>query len=1262
MAAKTEAFSVLKDTQAAASSPDADVWLSASAGTGKTYVLAARVLRLLLRPGVRPDSILCLTFTRAGAAEMAERVHSRLAWWARLDDKALRHELFALGEAHEPENVAHARTLFAAVLEARGGGLRVMTIHAFCQTLLGTFPLEAGLAPGFRAVEGREQAALASRVLGGLAESAEREGDARLIAALRALSRRLGEAGTQSFLLRAAKNIDALECLPEGIDAVVRRALDVPADFSPADIAEACEEDNFDRETLFELGQILADWGKRGEERATIISDWFHGEPALRARELGKLHLVWNKADGDPRTGKGQVPTDPRYEPLAARMRDWCGALLSLQQRAALAEDIAHGLHAARRYARVYADAKQAAGLVDFDDLIAKAVALLTEPGMGAWIAYKLDQATDHILVDEAQDTNARQWEIVSALAGEFWAGDGARKGVLRTLFTVGDYKQAIFGFQGTDPRFYADAGEKFGAAAEAAGRELARLSLDRSFRSTPPVLDVVDALLDELGEDAFGEQALDRHESAKGGAGSVTLLPPVRAPEGEEEDGEEGWVPTATRVLASWIACQVRDWIAEGRMLASQGRPVTAGDVMVLVRKRSDLAALLVARLQKEGVPVAGVDRLRLAAPLAVKDCLAALRFVVQPDDDLTLASLLVSPICGWTQEHLYDVAHVKRTGSLWEQVRAQSAEASIAVPRKLLTMADYVSPYVFLETMLSGDIGARRNLLRRLGNEAADPIDELLNAALQFEREGVATLQGFLDWFDRGDGDIVRDAGGQGDAVRVMTVHAAKGLQAPLVILADATGDPEAANDRDFQWVLDETIVPLFRPRGAERRLVETLERTAQLLSEADRREHWRLLYVAMTRAEEQLVIVGSLSQRQKTVPEVSWHSAIDRAMMRMGAAQIELPDWGSARVHEIVGQGSVKPPKVEVSGAPVPRPDWLDSPAPPEARPPRPLSPSSLGADTVADPPPSAAMQAAAERGRLMHALFERLPQLAPEIRVAAADRWLERSAGIDDATVRAELSNAVLGIVDHPAFAHLFATDGLAEVPVAGVVDGVVVSGTVDRLTVGAGTVDIVDFKTGRRVPADANAVPDAYKRQMAAYAAVLRGVFRGAPSVPRCSTHRDRRLSRSTRPISTRTSRACRLHSKSCCHLPVESAELAPTLTLETQEIPMATKAVTDASFATDVIGASGPVLVDFWAEWCGPCKMIGPSLEELSEEMGEQVTITKLNIDDNPDAPGKYGVRGIPTMILFKNGQPAATKVGAAPKSQLKAWLESELA
>ena len=106
---------------------------------------------------------------------------------------------------------------------------------------------------------------------------------------------------------------------------------------------------------------------------------------------------------------------------------------------------------------------------------------------------------------------------------------------------------------------------------------------------------------------------------------------------------------------------------------------------------------------------------------------------------------------------------------------------------------------------------------------------------------------------------------------------------------------------------------------------------------------------------------------------------------------------------------------------------------------------------------------------------------------------------------------------------------------------------------------------------------------------------------------------------------------------------------------------MATKAVTDLSFQQDVINSDKPVLVDFWAEWCGPCKMIGPALEEISDELSEKLTIAKINIDENPDAPGRYGVRGIPTMILFKNGEAAATKLGAAPKSALKGWIESVL-
>ncbi len=800
------------------------------------------------------------------------------------------------------------------------------------------------------------------------------------------------------------------------------------------------------------------------------------------------------------------------YPVLVERLRGGCSALSARAARAALATDVGHALRAARAHARAYADAKRAQGFVDFDDLIQRTVALLATPGIGAWIGYKLDQVTDHVLVDEAQDTNREQWEIVKALVAEFWAEPPEADGRLRTFFTVGDYKQAIYGFQGTDPRYYGAARGEFADRAQMAGRTLTELSLVSSFRSTPPVLDVVDALIEDLGPGAMGVETTEPHKSAAGGPGTVTLWPPVRVTEGADDEnggdgqggaaadvtGEEGWIPTATRLLAAQIARQVREWLSGPDPLPMRGGPLRPGQVMILVRKRRDLAALLVARLLNEGVPVAGVDRLRLAAPLVVKDCLAAIRFVLQPDDDLNLASLLVSPIMGWTQEELYAVAHPPRSHSLWRALRETAAPAGTQMLREMLRIGDYVSPYVFLETLLSGTIDARKRLLTRLGNDAGDAVDELLNAALQFEGEGVATLQGFIAWFDQGEGEIVRDPGGMPDAVRVMTVHAAKGLEAPLVILADATSDPDAAQDHDFQWLLDETIapLPLFRPRQAERQLVASLRDAVMVSDELGKRENWRLLYVAMTRAAERLVIAGSLTASKKTVPPSSWHGAVERAMRRLGAVEVADRVWG-----ETLNYGAF-PEATPTKNAIVPvvlpaRPDWLDRAARPEARPPRPLAPSSIGVDHVADPPGSTSnevLQQVAERGKLLHALFERLPDVAPADRRARALAWLEHAGGVDDPVLRETLASTVLDIIDSPDFAPLFGTDGLAEVPIAGVVNGVVVSGTADRIVVRDDQVDVVDFKTGRRVPMSAAQAPEYHKRQMAAYVAVLRGVF------------------------------------------------------------------------------------------------------------------------------------------------------------------------
>jgi len=539
--------------------------------------------------------------------------------------------------------------------------------------------------------------------------------------------------------------------------------------------------------------------------------------------------------------------------------------------------------------------------------------------------------------------------------------------------------------------------------------------------------------------------EAVPPHASEVPGPGVVELWPPVSAGSGEGEDGEEQWIDDAVRENATRIARQIRAWLDGGLMLESKGRALRPEDVMILVKRRGELAQLLVARLYAEGVPVAGVDRLRLNAPLAVQDLLAAIRFVLQPEDDLSLASLLVSPLIGWTQEELLERA-VPRSGSLWRHLSARH-RALLAPLDAMLARADFTTPYQFLEELLSGALDGRRKLLERLGEEARDPIEELLSAALDFETSATPSLQRFLDWFDRGEVEIVRDAAQPRDAVRVLTAHGAKGLQAPLVILADATADPDAAIRAGLMWTPPDLAAPLpvFRPRKDER--AGEIDAVVAATDARERQEHWRLFYVAATRAEERLVIAGSLSAKWRGVPPPeSWYGLAAGTFDALGAA---------GEFTGVAPPTAAKPratARAEREAAPA-LPDWAHRLAPQEQRPPRPLAPSSLGEDEVADPPPSPAMRAAAERGRLIHALFERLPPVAPPDRARAADRWLADVGQVAEAADRAAITSAALKVIDDPAHAALFGPDALAEAPVSAVLeDGIVVAGTVDRLLV------------------------------------------------------------------------------------------------------------------------------------------------------------------------------------------------------------------
>lgn len=1105
----------LKDNQAKAVDPADSVWLSASAGTGKTQVLSARVLRLLLARGVRPENILCLTFTKAGAAEMAARVNEVLARWVRMKPEALAADLIAIGEEPSPEIQARARTLFASVLDCPGGGLRIDTIHAFAQWLLAAFPEEAGIVPGTKAMEDRDRELLAQRVLADLVVDWEDRGEQEPVAALEMLSLRMGPDKARAWLMRCAEARDAWfgpGAWQEPLKNRVEQLIGLAADSGPETVAALCEDAVFDVVSLRRCLSANANWGTATGLRGVEAADaWLSAGAADRVGLCPALEGALFTQKGDPRSLKSLEKIEPGYAGYAQRVLDCLQAVRHQQALLDLAALLTPALGIGRRFALAWDEAKTRDGLIDFDDLIRRAAALLAQPGLGEWIRYKLDRQFDHILIDEAQDTNASQWAIVRALTEDFFTGEGQRDGKLRTVFVVGDYKQAIFRFQGTSPENFSIAKDQFARSIAdwARGieelrlpipaRPLQDLGLGRSYRTAMPVLQFVDRAIAAIGPANFGLR--DEPEPHVGDArpGLVTVWKPVTASPDEDDEGEgqDGWLSAPERRMADRIAAQVSAWLRDGfPLVKGQHRNAGPGDVMILVRKRKELAGLIVARLHAAGVPVAGVDRLRLGAPLAVKDLMAALRFAAQPLDDLSLANLIVSPLVGWSQEQLLDHGWRPKGVPLWKHLRSSGHPDVLALQAMLdplLARADYEPPQALLHWMLVGPWLGRARLVARLGREANDPIDELLNAALAFSASHTPSLAGFIKWFDAGEGELKREAGAGEGLVRVMTVHGSKGLQAPIVILADATGNPDSSPTRGLTLTEEHSGLCLPVPDLPAEQRVGRLAEAEEQAKREEREEHWRLLYVAMTRAEEALFIGGALGKREKEPAPDSWYA---RLAPLVENGPVEDPVWG-ARTE----WGEPAPPAPErgdIAVLPaVDLPGWVTRPAGPEPRPPRPLAPSAAGEEQGADPPlPSEMLERAARRGVLIHRLLERLPDVTPADREARARAWLERHGAALSGEDREDILARSLAVLAEPHWAELFGPSALAEVPLAAVVGGQVIAGTADRLLVEPERVLVADFKTARRPPDSLAQVPQSTLKQMAAYATALGAIYPG----------------------------------------------------------------------------------------------------------------------------------------------------------------------
>jgi ATP-dependent helicase/nuclease subunit A len=1124
------------DAQRRAADPGHSAWVAASAGSGKTKVLTDRVLNFLLG-GTAPHRILCITFTKAAAAEMSIRLGDRLRLWATQGDDAVARSLAELtGDVVHPEDeiVGRARQLFARVLDAPGG-LKIQTIHSFCQSLLGRFPLEAGVVPHFELLDERGEADLLAEAREAVLLAAREGGDATLAAALAEATRHTQEQGFAELMGDLLCERGKLKRLlaAGGPDAARRRlaaTLGVAeAATREAVLVAACADAAFDPVPLRRAAGALLGGSDKEQERGNIIADWLAAPVARRTAEFDRYlrAFLTDKGEiGKRLVNKGTEQAHPgttaSLEAEGERLVRACAAMRAAALLAA--SDALTRLGAA--VLKAYEREKHLRAALDFDDLIARARALLERPGVASWVLFKLDGGIDHILVDEAQDTNFDQWAIIRQLTGEFFAGAGARAGAVRTVFAVGDPKQSIFGFQGAQPEAFDEmrgdfagriaAGRDGTGADSAAVRPLATVPLDVSFRSTATVLRAVDAVFGEGGPaaDVWLPDPPRRHQASREGhAGLVELWPLVPRIEKEDEGAwaipveRDAAVLPRTR-LANAIARTIRRWIDQAETLPARGRSIRAGDVMVLVRRRNAFVADLVRALRQEGVPVAGVDRMRLARELAVEDLVALASFLLLPEDDLTLATVLKGPLFGLDDEDLFRLCYARR-GTLWDELRGRAGEAprweaAVAALSELLARADFVPPYELFADLL-GAGGGRRAILARLGPEAGDALDEFLALALRFERANVPSLQGFLHWLAAGEIELKRELEQRGrDEVRIMTVHGAKGLQAPVVILPDTTAAPSQM--MPLRWTSDGLL--LWCPnRECDAPVARAAKQAADGLQA---RELRRLLYVAMTRVEDRLVVAGF--QNGRAEPDGCWYRLVEKGLLAESAAPVAFVDplgqegWAGTALRLEDEQRAAPRMRDEEASPEVAAelPDWARDRPKPEPSPPRPLSPSRpLWEDPPARSPLEGEAGAAGgvKRGLLVHRLLQALPELPAAERAEACARYLARAvhglAPDDQEAIRRE----TLAVLEHPEFAPLFGPESRAEVPIVGLVgarEPIAVAGQIDRLVVLKDEVLIVDYKTLRPPPAAESGIPEAYLRQLGLYVAAVAKVWRDRP--------------------------------------------------------------------------------------------------------------------------------------------------------------------
>jgi ATP-dependent helicase/nuclease subunit A len=1127
----------VRSRQAEASDPSAAVFVSANAGSGKTHVLAQRVIRLMLDgspAGVDPSKILCITFTKAAAANMAARVYDQLKGWIALDDDALDRAMRQIGVTDiDAAKRQRARRLFAAALETPGG-LKVQTIHAFCTRILQQFPFESDVAAHFTVLEERAQSEMLERARMAVLLEAADAPDKPLGRALKVAVAAAADTRLVAVLNEAtAKRAKLVAWVAGGLERAVGQlstALGIDRNDDRARVEKDIIEGPHLPVSHWEgiAGTLKADGTPADHKQAERLAAALAASDDERIAHYFSVFLTQDRKPRDSLITCGLAKKWPDLAQALGAEQDRVAQLVERRNAIICRDRTAALVTIAVEVIRRYTDEKERRGLLDYDDLIDKTHRLLTECDPN-WVHYKLDLGLDHILIDEAQDTSEKQWDIIKRLVEEFGSGAGGRGPRRRTVFAVGDEKQSIFSFQGAAPREYDEARryfeERFLGSEVASGVSWRFVRFDHSFRSGENVLGAVDEVFRfphiyrSIASDHDGKLV---HLALPGAAPGLVeiwpLIEPDPSPDMTAWDAPFDAVSeTSPHVrLADKIAATVRGFIAGGVPVGAERRAMRYGDVLILVRQRGVLFGAIIRALKNAGVAVAGADRLVLTEHIAIIDLMALADALLLAQDDLALAVALKSPLFGFDDDLLFELAWERRA-SLRETLAARAADrvefaAADALLRRCDVRARHERPFAFFAWLLGPEQG-RGKIFARLGLEAADALDEFLELALEYETHEAPSLQGFVAWLRSATTVVKRDMETTRDEVRVMTVHGAKGLEAPVVILSDTTSPPKGSHPPTLLEI--ETCIAWAGRRDQD---VGAVAAARQAALDENEHEYRRLLYVAMTRAAERLIVCGCHGKK-KPNPDC-WYDLVRNGLDgQPGFEEISEGETTKWRYRKAAEQTPAQctavtcphPPLMGEGGTVVDLPAWLTTPAPAEIARSTLVSPSSAYDEAVAPqalPRQRNAAQKQAQaralaRGTLIHRLLQSLPDIEPARREGAAHSFLARCGaafGIDE---RSLFVGQALAIFADARFAELFAPGSRAEVPIVGRLartrgSEILVSGQIDRLAVTPHAVLIADYKTNRDPPTNVEAAPPAYVGQLALYRAALSKIYPDRP--------------------------------------------------------------------------------------------------------------------------------------------------------------------